>query len=143
MKILCTITFLLFIFVSYGYAEPNKIIYELQEKCGKICNEMFQKEYGKGGIKGDKDETLVSNYSNHYNSKLNRCFILITTTTIPRGKERNALVMKTLFDINENKEYGAFSKFQKESVPFGCMVGDKGCKSQAEFEALIKPYMEE
>jgi 5'-3' exonuclease len=138
-----TILLLLLSFVPFGYSEPNKIIYELQEKCGKICNEMFQKEYGKSGVKSDKTGTMMSNYSNHYNTKLNRCFILLTTTSIPKGKENNPLVMKNLFDINENKEFGYLYKSHNNAVPLGCNVGNKPCKSEAEFEAMIKPYMEE
>ena len=119
-----TITILLFLsIVPCGYSEPNKVVCELQEKCGKICNDMFQKEYGKSGVKSDKKETMMSNYSNHYNTKLNRCLILLTTTSIPKGKENNPLVMKNLFDINENKEFGYLNKSHNNAVPLGCNVG--------------------
>jgi hypothetical protein len=142
--LLMVIVFMLF-WCPYGRADADKVIYELQEKCGKAASELFKKEYGNGGwttIAGDKG---MASYTNHYNVKLNKCFILLRTIIIDKGKgddRGDMFVAKTLSDINENKEYGSFSKFQKER-PSYCKVVEKQCNSEAEWEALIKPYMEE
>ncbi|MGA3085430.1 MAG: hypothetical protein ABSE95_11630 [Thermodesulfobacteriota bacterium] len=51
--------------------------------------------------------------------------------------------MKQLIDINENKEYGQFNNISKH-----CYVAGKSCATvwkfaEDEFDALVKPYIEE
>jgi hypothetical protein len=95
-----------FFLLANSYAASTKEEYELQERCGKRAEERFKKEYG--------SETTMSNYSNHYNRKLNKCFILVTQT-IHNDKETREMLgistIRTLVDINENKVYGGFFKF--------------------------------
>ena len=42
----------------------------------------------------------------------------------------------TIFDINENKKYGAY-------ISGTCYVQTKQCKTEEEWRALIKPFMED
>jgi hypothetical protein len=42
--------------------------------------------------------------------------------------------------MNENKEYGYYIK--KDKI-FMCSVSDKDCKSEQEWNSLIKPYIGE
>jgi hypothetical protein len=114
--------------------------YELSERCGKRCDEMFKRYYGTG-ISNDNDSSTLSNYVNHYNKNLNKCFILVRTISIPKDKKKDVLTIKNLFDINENKEYGSFAKTGEKLMD--CRLLDKFCKSEQEWELLIKPYMEE
>jgi hypothetical protein len=127
---------------SYGQADANKVVYELQERCGKTASEVFKKEYG-SGLSSDENATRTSDYTNHYNAKLNKCFIVIRETTFTKNKEIGWYLNRFLIDVNENKEYGSFAKFQKELKPQSCVVGVRQCSSEAEWDALIKPYMEE
>jgi hypothetical protein len=114
-------------------------IYELQERCGKTCEEAFKKEYGK------PERGWLCNYTNHYNKKLNKCFILVSATHYP-GDKKDSLGITTdisLWDINEKKQYGQFFNARKTKFCFECEVAGKHCTSEQEWEALVKPYMEE
>jgi len=51
--------------------------------------------------------------------------------------------MKTLFEFNENKEYGSLVLFGKNIKTDNCVVLDKSCKSLQEWDLLVAPYMEE
>ena len=51
--------------------------------------------------------------------------------------------MYRLFDINENREYGSFYKELDAHGPTDCVVLDKSCGSEAEWELLIKRFMED
>ena len=42
---------LLFVTPTPGAAEPNKALYELQERCAKEAREVFQKKWGDGIVK--------------------------------------------------------------------------------------------
>jgi len=126
-----------------SYAASTKEEYELQERCGKRAEEIFRIEYGNGNKAGK-----MSNYTNHYNRKLNRCFVIVIEiqTSIPDDKEIMEKVGfwtdKTLCDINENKVYGHFLKFSNGGL-MDCKVLGKHCSSENEWDALVKPYMEE
>ncbi|MBI5633632.1 MAG: hypothetical protein HZA15_09165 [Nitrospirae bacterium] len=49
----------------------------------------------------------------------------------------------TVIDINENKEYGRFHNIYKQDKPAFCQVAERPCRDMIEWEALIKPFMEE
>ena len=105
----------------------SKEDYELQEQCGKRSEEFFRKKfkYSKPFL-----------HQNHYNKKLNKCFILA----------RYLDEQKYLYDVNENKRYGVFYKnpsTPKEIDFVLCEVLEKECKSVSEFDSLVKPYMKE
>ena len=114
--------------------------YELQEKCEKRCEEYFKEDYGNGF-----DEDGISNYTYHYNKKLNKCFILINSIEFIKNIEDKFknITMKTLFEFNENKEYGSLVLFGKNIKIESCVVLDKSCKSEQEWDLLVAPYMEE
>lgn len=80
-----------FFMPSYLYGQnpkPSaKEIYELNEKCGKRSAELFEKHYGKNGTSNDNDASWLSNYTCHYNRKLNKCFMLITSKSYPKIKK--------------------------------------------------------
>ena len=52
------------------YSSSKEEDYRLQEKCGKQTSEFFKKEYG-NGTTTYKDGTMMNNYQNHYNKKMN------------------------------------------------------------------------
>ena len=120
----------------------SKEDYGLQVRCGKQTSEFFKKEYG-DGISTHKDGQMISGYQNHYNKKLNKCFIIITSTVYPKDKKTDVLLMKGIYDFNENKEYGSFSKYQNNNSPIVCILSGKKCNSEKEWDSLVNPYMEE
>ena len=123
--------------------EPSSLS-GLQEQCVNRSKEYFKKEYGNGMINGENGERLISKYSNHYNKKLNKCFILINSVQFIRNIDKfESVTMKRLFELNENKEYGSLVLFGKNIKTDSCMVLDKSCKSEQEWDLLVAPYMEE
>jgi hypothetical protein len=142
--LICFLSLLIF-FPLNGYAGPKED-YELQERCGKRAAEVFEKFYG-SGQSSDKDGHMLSNYTCHHNKKLNKCFILIETKKYPSYKndiEKFGIwTTKGLWDINENKQYGTYSRFFKIETSMTCEFSGNSCKSEYEWDALVKPYMEE
>jgi len=121
----------------------------LQEKCA----EFVKKSLGEGGVI-DRDKTggfTMIGYTNHYNKKLDKCFALVSWTTLThtiKGQEQTHFDQE-LWDAMDGKQLGVYySNRVKEGSSWkyyenGCKVGDTICHSKTEFEALIKPYMEE
>jgi hypothetical protein len=125
-------------------ATKVKELYELSERCGKTSAQRFKEEVGKEGLYSDKAASGGRTYNSHYNVKLNKCFIL--TTDQSYGPTRG--LVKLLFDINENKEYGEIvavqiNKDSFETTVSNCYVLETHCKSEKEWDLLVKPYMEE
>ena len=87
-------------------AQPDKAAYDLQERCGKRAEQVWQKDFGQNVTNSDYGTTMA-NYENHYNSKLNKCFIFEESTLYKKG---GGVPFKTLVvvDINENKVYASF-----------------------------------
>jgi len=114
-----------------------KLQYELQERCAKCAAESFKTAYGK--------ESMLRHYTNHYNNKLNKCFILVTEIILPDKKDPKSHygLSKLLYDVNEHKEYASFYEFTDIHKNMYCKVLDKLCSSEAEWDNLVKPYMEE
>jgi hypothetical protein len=124
-----------------------KVDYELQEKCGKQSKEIFkEKNDGHEGLtRMGKRIYFFYGYSNHYNKKMNKCFLL---EEIKSYKDRIIdseveTVNNDLWDINENKNYGSLRMNRKTNILLDCSVLDKECKSEEEWNSLVKPYMEE
>jgi hypothetical protein len=128
------------LFLSTAKAEPNKVLYELQERCGKKASDTFKNEVGTNITKTSEGGTMISNYENHYNGRLNKCFYLQSATIIP--KDRNTSRSLQLFDLHENREVGTYFSFDKGSV-MQCQVGNEFCHTEQEWRALVKPFMED
>jgi hypothetical protein len=70
----------LFLFsASICAAEPNKVLYELQERCGKRAAEVFEKDFP-----DTKTTGVIADYENHYSPRLNKCFIVESSTQYVR-----------------------------------------------------------
>jgi hypothetical protein len=122
---------LLVCFAQSANGQSRKEIYELQERCGKSAAEMFDKDFPKEDRKG------LENFENHYNVRLNKCFMLEENTLMTRGqgKTYNTRLL-TLVDVHGNKAVGSFS-------PINCDVQEKKCNTEEEFKSLVRPYMED
>src|SRR5262249_18772373 len=70
-------------FSTYVSAQPNKDLYELQERCGKRAAKVFEREYGSG-----KDGQTLFNYENHYSARLKKCFFLEIAISYEREEEK-------------------------------------------------------
>ena len=117
-----------------GKEVAAKEAYELSEKCAKSAAEFVQEKYKDWG-------GTVTDYTNHYNRKLNKCFVNVTFIY---GFARAGETDKGLWDVNENKRYGEFDDglFHRDSPDICEMLGTP-CKSKSEWDAMAKPYMDE
>jgi len=129
--------------VNIAYAQSTLA---LQEKCAEGAKKYFFghiNSYGGswgifrdfGGSKG----LGRNHFTSHYNKKLDKCFIRIEFSFIPEDKNEMSINTIDIYNVFEGSYFGGFSP--KPSLM--CEVGNKTCKSQQEFEALIKPFMEE
>ena len=92
--------------------------YELQDKCKKSSEELFNREW---------KNIEHSSYQNHYNKKLNKCFISYRNLSSGFG----------LIDIQEHKPIGGCL------TNGSCYMLGKGDIKIDEWYKLVKPYMEE
>jgi hypothetical protein len=132
-------------FASSVFAATTKEEYELQERCGKNAKEFFSRENGDGIIK-TKYGQLEITYTNHYNKKFNKCFLMTTLTNYVYKNNQPEYARSfsiQLTDINENKSYGRFSNIYKQNKPVFCLVADTTCYDFTQWENLVKSYMEE
>ena len=118
---------------------------DLQGKCAKQAGEAFK-------VQGYEKEQYA-NYTNHYNAKLNKCFIKIESMDTKTAKG-TFFTNKVVMDAFEGKGYAEYMwmsdkvkkywdvppKLCKVTVPSG---EEKVCKSSEEFDELLKPYMEQ
>ncbi len=114
----------------------RKQIYELRKECGKSAVEFAQRWRlceGKG------------TYQNHYNMKLNVCFIHMTASCNSDKGNADTFVAESVTDVNENKDYARYIGTGKllGDKPALCYAGNNRCKSILEFHNLIEPYMKE
>lgn len=140
--VLSAVTLVVFTLPVQSSAQQASL--DLQEKCAKQARVAFNNM-------SFRYRDLAS-YTNHYNVKLNRCFIETEQEGVPQGND-TAWTYKFLSDANEGKIFGSYvwhtDKIKKywEVTPVQCEVTmlsgeQKVCKSSDEFDDLIKVYMQ-
>lgn len=123
-----------------------KEVYELQDMCGKQCKEWFIKQYGNPPVqKYDKDGHSFVFFENHYNKKMNKCFLLVISKYLrgsPEDKDGELIILsKVLIDFQESRRIGLY--IYEESITSKCFVSNNECKSEGEWNILVKPFMTE
>ena len=122
-------------------ASTSKLL-DLQAKCSEQARKAFA---DLGYSKND-----VASYENHYNAKLDKCFIHVRHDARTPG---TIWTNRDLFDAFEGKVYGTYmlhtNKVKKywEVSELKCKVTlpsreKKDCRSEDEFTELAKVYME-
>jgi hypothetical protein len=125
----------------------------LQEKCAegakKFYTESGRNEIGQQSFNG-----------HHYNKKLDRCFVEIGyyygkeefkewREALPKSKPLMFPSWEVrLYDVFGDSTLTVFPSpfaryYRAKGKVIECYVGNKKCKSIDEYDALIKPYMEE
>jgi hypothetical protein len=129
VKHLKILTLLILVILLGGCSyQGTKTNLELQDNCS-----IKAKDFYTGYIEDNGYDQNNTNYVNHYNKKLNKCFIIVTN-------EGDLGFHKVLYDVYENKEWGGI---HAEGTVIGlCGVQDKTCKSREEFNNLVMQYME-
>jgi hypothetical protein len=123
------------VLIGSAQAQSLKEKYELSERCGKQAAEVFAKEWEAPDY--NSVANVMASYENHYNSQLDKCFYLLTST----GKSGTKIM--ALFDLNENKDYGLYVSTAGAKEPIQCYVQATDCQTEEEWRALIRPFMEE
>jgi len=99
----------------------------LEEKCAEGARKWFR----------DHSSEVIHGYSSHYNKKLDKCLIRVDYFF-----SKTELQLVQLHDAFDWRLIGSCLQ-RKDGTLVGCYVGTKMCGSRLEFEALIKPYMED
>lgn len=121
---------------------------DFQIKCASQAKVFF--EYFTSDPLGRKEDE----FSNYYNSKLNKCFVLVKRYIRTRDSDYlPSGFSKDLYDAIEKKKYGSYSmpdKIKKDSevAPLWCEMYPEGndssiknCNSEDEFDAFVDTYM--
>jgi len=118
-----------------GHAEPDKVLYELQERCAKQAADFFETKFGGKHHVAQGEGTMLQDYENHYNPRLNKCFFLYAGDYLSSNKTGFSTLQ--LYELNEHKQYGTFTSRSD------CSVLDRACRSQQEWRELTKPFLED
>jgi hypothetical protein len=118
----------------------------LQEKCAEGAKKFFlDRISGYGGEWGFFNDKIwgrgYNDFTSHFNKKLDKCFIRIEFHSFA-DKTKNAISIIDVWNVFEGIHIGRLST-PVEWPSADCVVVGKTCNSPSEFEALIKPYMEE
>ena len=139
----------LVLFASGAKAQSPKQKSELSEQCRKRANEVFKKKRdGHVSVPADTGWTYTT-YQSHYNSRSNKCFYLLKREGHRENYRDNRGLYKIimLIDLNENRGIGSYEGMTTEPImeekTFDCLVEQQRCKSEEEWRALIKPFMED
>ena len=122
---------------------------DLQERCASLARKAFNEDeasiaaaISKSG--SPKIDLPPNSYQGHYNSKLDRCFMLVsrTWTTSSRGKNGRTIY---LVDAIEGRTYAYYQEPEEEKPsctlypPFTKVTY---CETSAEFNEFVAGYME-
>jgi hypothetical protein len=147
------ITYRPLIVFGVGGTDTNKLAnasqkeeYDLQERCNRRALERFKQNYGDGLSHYDSETHSISSYRTHYNRKFNKCFVLLNVAFYTPDMKGPVGTLKRLVDINENVEVASFINATSEITCWG-LVRDlttlNHCRSEAEWDSLVRPYMAE
>jgi hypothetical protein len=121
--------------------------YDHQAKCAKDARSWFNENWSRG------KNTIILDFTNHYNVKLNKCFILVehhyNSHLASSGGDSWTNDM-SITDVYENSTYAQFTenhyiywkpKYSEGEEVITCSVGGATCKTGEEFNDLIRPHM--
>jgi hypothetical protein len=115
----------------------------LQEKCSEGAKRLETEKMNQPYPYGAANPCL--SFQNHYNGRLDRCFLRVGYIFGPQEGEHGQTHMMygdSLFDVFEDsKPVGELVYTIYRTLR--CYVKDTQCKSRDEFEALVRPYMEQ
>jgi hypothetical protein len=123
------------------------VVYDLQAKCSKDARIWFNENWSR-----DKN-TILLDFTNHYDAKLNKCFILVeyhykSDFAGPGGNSWTNDM--SLTDVQQNAKLAYFAEnhitnwkpeYSLRNEVISCNVLDKECKTGDEFNNLVSDYM--
>jgi hypothetical protein len=109
-------------------------LYGRQAQCGRDAREWFR-------LSADKDsEGGLNEFASHYNQKSQRCLAIYTRRSLGRP---GGFLTTQLIDVNQNNWIAIYLKRLDAEQPDRCEVEGKRCATDAEWAALIGPYLHE
>ena len=106
---------------------------DLQERCATQAQKFVEQK------KGFYPNNVLLSSSNHYSTRINKCFVRLYSTGISANGE-------TIYDGFEDRVYAQCSKMQewKSELCYETLSGGKlkELASREEYEVLIKQFME-
>jgi hypothetical protein len=112
------------------------------------CNEAVRKFTNKWDLAANAFPNMKKSYESHYNARLQKCFLLDTTTVIDGDGESTVMLLTDLFEKDQAPPYAGLMKKGGPDLSL-CVVAlleppqAKECTSEQEWRALIKPFMED
>jgi hypothetical protein len=117
-------------------------LYTLQERCAAQARR-YVKSQGVEQPTTWNGVYFSADYENHYNARLNKCFMVINITMKLVRKDKPTLVEITsaLMDANERRTLGVM--VSKNNSTEKCIIKTEQCNSTATWYALLSEYMED
>jgi hypothetical protein len=124
-----------------AHANPDKVGYELADRCAKSSQALFKSKYaamGNGGV--------YASFQNHYNPKLNGCFMVITSVSFTNQYTTHWISLE-LLNVNENRALSQFTCRGDGDNKNGigqesCAIGHIRLSAAAPFTKSMRFYME-
>jgi hypothetical protein len=137
---------------AFGFAAGNQEEHAQEERCGKLASAYFSKDYVEGVARNDYtdpnthktlyDETR-SSFVGHYNNSANKCYVAIQIENSTRlEKAENSATWISLTKITGSGAVGMFHQSSPSPYADVCFIGPQSCASRSEWNALLKPYMQ-
>jgi hypothetical protein len=130
---------------------------DVQERCAAEADNTFRQLESEHGAKYDFATLIpraVGNFQSHYNTRLNRCLLLVSRVTVipPAANLSNQLRQSFLVDANERRYYASYVETQlaSETEPKidrcelrPTILYKTVCKTRSEFDAFVAAYLEQ
>jgi hypothetical protein len=123
-----------------------------QEKCASQAQKVFgEYQLEDRQVRFGSGLAITSDYRSHYNTKLQRCFVVVEATHVLNGQISTSV---TLTDAYERRGYGDYIWMSKEEKkywevpPVLCELDPisqekRFCNGREEFDAFVAEYMEQ
>ncbi len=130
---------------------------DLQERCAADAGNTFRQLQDENDAKYNPSTLIqksVDNFQSHYNTRLNRCLLLINRVSVlPLSTNlSNQQRQSVLVDANERRYYATYIETQlaEETKPKidrcelrSTMRSRTACSTRGEFDAFVAAYLEE
>ena len=129
------------------HKESRVADYDLASKCSKDARVWFNENWSR-----DKD-TLLLDFTNHYNKKVNKCFIFVEYHYNPHfisAGGNSWTNHMAVYDVYENDKIGEFGEnhyirympqASSSDEVIMCEMNGEKCKNIGEFNNLARPYL--
>lgn len=82
---------------TYVSAQPNTELYKLQERCGRLAAEVFERGYSPP-VLDTKDGQTLFNHQNHHSARLNKCLFLEIAVSYDKGKSTSSVPSRIVLE---------------------------------------------